>query len=484
MHTIAATSSCRRACRRAAFVLAGSLGALAPVGAGAQVTLTIDAGAPGGPIPADFSGISMEMQTLLPDKYGRYYFRAGNQPLLAMFRQLGIHNLRVGGNTADNPAVAVPAGANIDSLFAFARAAGIKVIYTLRLRGNTDPGDDAVTARYVMAHYSSDVVCFEIGNEPNRYAKTYPAYHDLMARFVDAITAAEVAPGARFCGPNTTPDKTEWARQLAIAFASSGHLALITQHAYPGGNARKVTDVVAARDTMLSRAWVRAYEKFYSGFGPTAAEQHVPYRIEETNSFYNGGRQNVSDTHAAALWALDYMYWWATHGAAGLNFHTGDYVAAADESTPCRYALFWTASDGYEAHPIAYGVKAFDLGSHGRILPVRIESASDSDLTAYATLASDGSIYLTIINKEHDRAKGTSGVTVAVRAGKPYTSAVSIRLTNIDLAATSGETLGRSAIRDDGSWSGRWSTVRRTAPGSFSVALPPGSAAVVHLMAR
>jgi hypothetical protein len=118
-------------------------------------------------------------------------------------------------------------------------------------------------------------------------------------------------------------------------FAGSGRLALITQHAYPGGNARKVTDVAAARDTMLSRVWVRGYEKFYGDFGPTAAEHHVPYRIEETNSFYNSGRQNVSDTHAAALWALDYLYWWATHGAAGLNFHTGDHVAAADESTPC-----------------------------------------------------------------------------------------------------------------------------------------------------
>jgi hypothetical protein len=95
-------------------------------------------------------------------------------------------------------------------------APGVKVIYTLRLRGNTNPRDDAATAKYVMTHYDRYVVCSEIGNEPNVYAKAYPAYHDLMARFVDAITAADVAPGARFCGPNTTPGKTEWARQLAI----------------------------------------------------------------------------------------------------------------------------------------------------------------------------------------------------------------------------------------------------------------------------
>jgi uncharacterized membrane protein len=59
-----------------------------------------------------------------------------------------------------------------------------------------------------------------------------------------------------------------------------------------------------------------------------------------------------------------------------------------------------------------------------------------------------------------------------------------MRLTNVDLAATSGETLGGSVIRNDGSWSGGWSAVRRTAPGTFSLAVPRGFAAVVHLMAR
>lgn len=453
-----------------------------PVRAQTVVDVLVDSRSPGQAIPTDWSGVSMEMQTLLPDQNGQYYLRAGNERLLATFRQLGIHSLRVGGNTADNPLVKVPAGPDIDSLFAFARAAGLKVIYTLRLRGSGDPQADVATAKYVIDHYRDDVVCFEIGNEPNVYTRDYAQYHDLVARFVAAITARAVAPDARFCGPNTTPGKTEWARQFAVDFGRSTHVSLITQHAYPGGNARKVVDVSAARDSMLSRAWVRGYERFFNDFGPVAAEHHLPYRIEETNSFYNGGLQNASDTHAAALWGLDYMYWWATHGAAGINFHTGDHVAAADESAPCRYALFWTATDGYEVHPLGYAAKAFDLGSHGRMLPVRVQSPENQNISAYAVLASDSSVYVTIINKEtgHDP-QATSQPVIRVAAGPTYTNGQAIRLASTSLAATSDETLGGAPIRDDASWAGRWTRLRPPAGQRFFVALPAASAVIVHL---
>ncbi len=60
---------------------------------------------------------------------------------------------------------------------------------------------------------------------------------------------------------------------------------------------------------------------------------------------------------------LDYLYWWAAHQATGVNFHTGDKVAAGEQQTPCWYAIFRSAPDGYEINPIAYAIKAFDLGA-------------------------------------------------------------------------------------------------------------------------
>jgi len=43
------------------------------------------------------------------------------------------------------------------------------------------------------------------------------------------------------------------------------------------------------------------------------------------------GRPHDGDTLASSLWALDFLYWWASHDAAGINCHTGDKVAANEE---------------------------------------------------------------------------------------------------------------------------------------------------------
>src|SRR5271154_6425107 len=111
--------------------------------AGSPVSVTVDASSPGAAIPADFFGISMETQTMLPDANGKCYFSPQNKPLVNMFKLLGIANLRIGGNTSDDPKIKMPQDPDIDNLFAFADAAGTKVIYGLRFRLDPKPKDDA-----------------------------------------------------------------------------------------------------------------------------------------------------------------------------------------------------------------------------------------------------------------------------------------------------------------------------------------------------
>ena len=43
----------------------------------------------------------------------------------------------------------------------------------------------------------------------------------------------------------------------------------------------------------------------------------------ETNSFYGGGKDGVSNSFAAALWTLDYLLVLASYGCAGVNMETG-----------------------------------------------------------------------------------------------------------------------------------------------------------------
>jgi hypothetical protein len=205
-----------------------------------------------------------------------------------------------------------------------------------------------------------------------------------------------------------------------------------------------------------------------------ALEQKLPFRLEEANSFFNGGAQDVSDTMASALWALDYLYWWASHGAAGINFHTGDKVAAGEDNAVCRYAAFTSVEDGYAARPIAYALKAFDLGSHGKLVPVKISPNDRTpNLSAYAT-SEGGRISVTLINKEtapgHD-------ATVSIQSGNYSYKIKGTRLTCLgdDIAATSGIKLGNAEIAHDGVWRG----AVQIDSNEFSV--PAGTAAVVDL---
>src|SRR5262249_40883552 len=126
-----------------------------------------------------------------------------------------------------------------------------------------DRTNAATLAKYIFDHYRSQLTCFAIGNEPNVFAKEYPAYRDEWKRYVDAITGSGNAPGALFCGPSATPGKTAWAKDFAGDFGHSGFLAFISQHDYPGGAGNRATNVVAARDQMLSAGWLDHYQKFH-----------------------------------------------------------------------------------------------------------------------------------------------------------------------------------------------------------------------------
>src|SRR5205814_3870360 len=98
-----------------------------------------------------------------------------------------------------------------------------------------------------MDHYKDQVLCLAVGNEPNIFAKQYADYRKMLKMYMDAILAPGVAPTAVFCAPSTTPGRAEWVRNVATEpdLGGSGKIVLITQHDYPGGDSRKVTDVAA-----------------------------------------------------------------------------------------------------------------------------------------------------------------------------------------------------------------------------------------------
>jgi len=466
----------------------------------ASVTVTLDLKHPGAAIPENFIGLSFETSLLLPNENGWRYFRPDNQPLINLLHTLGVKSLRIGGNTSDRDAKQLPGPADWDSLFGFAKAAGVKVIYCLQLH-NGDPQVAAQTVKYIMDRYAPLVDCFSIGQEPSAYPvakvdnrpesermesvthQTFAACAGEWKRFADAIIAA--VPEVKFCGPGVHNDSL-WARKFIGNFGSANHVALITEHLYPGGAGGKVPTPEIGRQRMLSDDFIKTYQKLHDGFVPLAAANGLPYRLEEVNNFYNGGAAGVSDTFAAALWGTDFMYWWAEHGAAGLNFHTGDHVAAGSRLVASKYTAFFSIANGYAVRPLSYGIKLFELGSHGNFIPSSTINPEKCNVSVHAVLGENQNVYVTVINKELGTNARTAKLVINLGDNR-FADAESMRMTGFANAVSPREktVLGEDEIHEDGSWYGKWTALasasgRDAEASKFQVELAPASAIIIR----
>jgi hypothetical protein len=466
------------------------------------VTVRIDPAATHIVIPADFLGLSFEISNLLPDRNGQYLFSATNQPLVHLFRNIGIKNLRVGGGTAELPNYAVPGPADIDQLFAFAQAADVRVIYTLRLL-NGDKTNAATLAKYIADHYASRLECFCLGNEPDWHAyhsypghsldpaisetvpggpgSAYPSYLLKWKEFAAEIIHA--VPVARFGGPDTGSNypvpgakNTEyrgksWTEQFVDDGEGSHRLVGAFLHDYVGQDADGVSAQTAI-DAMLSRAWQSNNNMvlFNHVLAPVQARS-LTYRLTECND-YTGGVEGASNGFASALWALDYLHWHAARGASGINFHNKRWIRTC--------TVYRDPSGAFRVNPKAYGLKAFSLGSRGSIERLSLENPQALNLTAYSVRDADQH-WLTVINKEHGPKGRAAKVIVRVEGASKPASLMLLQGSGGNASATTGITLGGGTISADNQWLGHWQPVTVKEQGYYAVNVPALTAAVIAI---
>jgi hypothetical protein len=527
------------------------------------VTVTIGAGDPGAPadpvpadpvpvdpvpsapVPADFAGLSFEVGPLVSGNAGvpGYLFRPGNTELVTLFRNTGLGSLRVGGGSVDQriPAGTGPDGfTGIDNLFGFAAAAGLRVIYTLRLLSRADaPIEDLVPANariagYIWSRYRDHLASFAIGNEPDWHAfHSYPrhpldpaivedvpgvpgsAYRSYLARwqaFAGAVTAA--APGAPLSGPDTgdyttktySPDPgsgRSWTERFAADGPALAPVTDITQHYYAGADPRKST-AAQAIGNVLSPEWVAGtmpggqpagtsyvpYPWLYRSNLAAVTGAGLRYRLTESND-YLGGVPGASDAFAAALWALDHLHWWAAHGAAGVNFHNKQWLHT-DTIVPAPAG----PAAGCGVSPKAYGIKAFALGSAGHSKPVRIGNPDGINVTAYCvgpagdstggdSTGGDGTpgeYCVTIVNKTYGKRAAHAEVTIGVPgAGPSGAEAITLASQPPGDVTSRGATLGGATITGAAPWAGTWSPLPPGAGSGITLTVPAATAAVVRL---
>ena len=511
------------------------------------VSIVVQAGAGGRVIPRDFTGLSFERGALNSGNAGvpGYFFSASNTELVTLFRNAGIKNLRIGGNTVD---MDIPAGTGsdgytgVDNLFGFAAAAGANVIYSLRMQSpSSNPipnlvADDASAAQYIWQRYQSLVNSFSIGNEPDWHSyhlhdpaiyettpgepgSAYPSYLADWRKFAGAIL--DSVPAAMFSGPDTgnygtrggvpyvtyTPTQANgvsWTEKFTDDEGGSGHLKDATQHIYVGGSPFDTTADQAIAN-MLSTEWVEGKEVGYQPAGsgsrrtayvpyPWVNEQMVapsvaagfPVRLTESND-YLFGIPGASDRFAAALWALDYMHWWAAQGVSGVDFHNKQWIPT-DTVTPGLGSYVTNPGScsapgcgNYRVTPKGYAMKAFDLGTLGAVQQVTVGKPADLNLTAYA-VGSGNDVYVTVINKTYGAgAKDAAVSIVPTDFGMTDAASMTLAAGEPGNAASQTATLGGAEISNNAPWQGKWTPLSPDGSGRVALTVPATTATVVRI---
>ena len=329
--------------------------AVRAMAAGKQASLTIGAEKLA-TVPADFIGISIES----PQLYNPHYFSAANASLVDAYRKLSPSGiLRSGGHLSDVSLWRGPHGdfatprqdagiakgksywewkltdssvrdtkdgaitpESIRNLKGFLDATGWRLIYGLNF-GCGSPERAADEASFVSSTMGDKLLAFQIGNEDDQFGGNpvfrqrgynFDGYFADYGRFVQAIRKA--VPDANFGGPDVATNMN-WVQRFAEN--PDNQAMFLSSHFYAMGPAKDPTmtaEFLLGPNARLAKQIDQVHQA-------VAASRGLPYRMTEGNSCFGGGKPNVSDAYASALWGADYLLQCAAAGYAGVNLHGG-----------------------------------------------------------------------------------------------------------------------------------------------------------------
>ena len=435
-------------------------------------------------IPSDFMGLGYEISSVARPGL----LSAQNSIYVQLVRTLGARGvIRVGGNTSDyssysatgqplsspeGKAGSVVNDAVLRDLGSFLDATGWKLIWGLNL-GNGTLENAVAEAKAVTAASKGNLLAFEIGNEPDLFPRhqglrhTGYGYHEYLREYHvyrDALRKA--IPNIAFAGPDVA-GATDWVARFAVDEGKD--IKLLTHHYYrEGQNPTSSIDKLLHTDPKLAPI----LEKLR-----TASESSgVPYRICETNSFSGGGKPGVSDTTAAALWVLDFMFVLASAGCSGVNMETGvnqrGFVSSYSPIGDDEQGHYWAA-------PEYYGMLAFAQSGAGRMIGSSCD-AGDRNIKAYATQPAKDRIVLALINKEPD-SDAIMVIDAGASAPAPFGKGSLVRLSGPSLEDKSGVNLGGASLSPAGLWKPTQTEEVSRTRDKWQVRVPAASAAIVTL---
>jgi hypothetical protein len=342
--------------------------------------------------------------------------------------------IRIGGDSADwawvrASGTAKPLGARVtirQNLLSVLRALGTHLDARLILGLNLEADNVRVARAEALAFVRSigraHIRAFEIGNEPELYpvlgwyhlnGQSIPGRrprYDLAKYEREFRRFAARLPSLPLAGPSS--GLPSWTGDLGTFSATAPRVGVITVHRYPLQRCQLepgTPGFPTIRELLSRQSSVGLAESVI----PVARSAHAhgkAIRVDETNSVSCFGAQDVSNTFAAALWALETSFAMARVGVDGVNFHTlpgAVYGLFSFRRVHGRWA-------GHVA-PAYYGLLAFAKTAPPGAKLLRT-SGPARGLQIWATQSPDGTTHVLVINTGHHtravglRLPGRSGV--------------------------------------------------------------------------
>ena len=374
-----------------------------------EITIVSLEGA-GPPVPANFIGLSIEVWS------ASAYLNSKVTNLLGALRSLSSGPqpgpvLRLGGNSADASCFVdgdtkMPAGcsyritqAHLAEYLAFARRDDLNLSFVLDVNFGRSASPELAAAHVAAigrAGLWPFVRAIELGNEEDHYAKPsvqeqqakghrgmdyhYLTYEREFASYLTALHDAGLPPhrvqgGTWCCSLGAGKDRGGFVGNLSRythRFASD--LVSFSYHRYPTshcGGAR-----VTAAELLGDASSSGQAEHLAPLMLRTASD--VEFVVGEGNSVACGGFAGVSDTFAAALWALDLLSELSKRGVRLFNFHCGPDILY----TPIGFG----ANGALQVRPLFYGMRLFaELTANGSVwLDSRERSTGHRQASPYA----------------------------------------------------------------------------------------------------
>lgn len=441
----------------------------------ADATVTIDTARTTAKLAPDSIGLSFEMRTV-----GEGDFEATKGNEAAIFTTLGVHNIRIGGNTVNYGTFWQPGGkpvppwasiiitpADVERVAKFARAIDARVAWAVNYE-HLDPVSIDNQVATVVTAFGANLHSIQCGNEPNLLFKSY-------AEFKVAFDGCKEAVGtkAKISGPDAVGGGRSWNAQFVIDEEKA--LNELNFHHYTG------TKTVAALldPATMSRSMADIRD------ARALAEAHgLSYRTDETNSQSRGGIAGVADVYASALWGMDYALATVQAGA-GINFH--GFLGVCGKPTVNGKNSYYTpicaatAADQSAkimmAAPIFYGLWMANHLGPGQLHAVTVTGAAN--LSAYAVKGEDGPMRIALIEKTAPG--GKLSVSISLGRGAGSGTARVIHMTGPSLTAQTGIQIQGAAVDRAGRLTPGPPDQVRYSDGSLTITLPTGSAALITL---